>query len=146
MVKRVRQARQKIAVKKHEKTVRYIAAALIALVLVALVFVFAALSPGSSSNSFAKCKLTALSCSQNILTGVYSGKAACAPSCRANCMDSSGNDLMAQVPVNPSSCPESGDGPATACSYCVNGQADLITGIIPLTLFLITKYKHMEVY
>jgi len=130
MAKRqVRHVRQeKMPVKKHEKTVRYIAAAVVALVFVALVFVFAALSPQGSSNSFAKCKLTALSCAQNILTGVYSGKAACAPSCRTACADSSGNDLMARVSLNSSTCPDTGIGSATACSNCVNGLAYLITG------------------
>ena len=130
MAKRqVRHVRQgKISGKKHEKTVRYIAAVVVALVFVALVFVFAALSPQGSSNSFAKCRLTALSCAQNLVTGVYSDKAACAPSCRTACADLSGKDLMeATVSVTTSTCSDTADGPATACSYCVNGRADLIT-------------------
>jgi len=114
-------------VKKHEKTVRYIATVVVALMFVAIVAVFAALSPQGSSNSFAKCRLTALSCAQNILTGVYSGKAACAPSCRTACADLSGNDLMARVSLNSSTCPDTGIGSATACSYCINGLAYLIT-------------------
>jgi len=116
-------------VKKHEKTVRYIAAIVVAVMFVAVVAVFAALSPQGSSNSFAKCRLTALSCAQNILTGVYSGKAACAPSCRTACADLSGKDLMdATVSVTTSTCSDTGIGSATACSYCVNGLAYLITG------------------
>ena len=125
-VKRLRQER--IPVKKHEKKVRYIAAVVVALMFVAIVAVFAALSPQVNPNYFAKCRLTALSCVQNLATGVYSGKAACAPSCRTACVDSSGKDLMdATVLVTPSTCTNDGAGPAVACSSCINGRADLIT-------------------
>jgi len=124
-VKRARQER--MPVKKHEKTVRYIAAIVVAVMFVAVVAVFAALSPQGNPASFAKCKLTAQSCAQNLLNGVYSDKAACAPSCRTACAGSSGSDLMAATPVTVSSCPDTGAGSATACSYCINGQADLIT-------------------
>ncbi len=129
MAKRqVRQARQeKIPVKKHEKKVRYIAAVMVALMFVAIVAVFAALSPQGDPASFAKCKLTALSCAQNIINGVYSDKAACASSCQKACADTSSNDLMSGTLVNALSCPGTGNGPATACSSCVNGRADLIT-------------------
>jgi len=113
-------------VKKHEKTVRYTAAVVVALMFVAIVAVFAALSPQGNPASFAKCKLTALSCAQNILNGVYSDKAACAAFCRTACMDQSGNDLMAAVPVDPSTCSGAIMGSATACTHCINGQADLI--------------------
>jgi len=116
-----------MSVKKHEKTVRYIAAVVVALMFVAIVAVFAVLSPQGNPASFAKCRLTALSCAQNILNGVYSDKAACAPSCRTACMGSSGSDLMAATPVTTLSCPDTGAGSATACSYCIKGQADLIT-------------------
>ena len=129
MAKRqVKHARQeKMPVKKHEKTVRYTAAVVVALMFVAIVAVFAALSPQGNPASFAKCRLTALSCAQNIANGVYSDKAACAPSCRTACAGPSGSDLMAATPVTASSCPDTGAGPATACSYCINGRADLIT-------------------
>jgi len=129
MAKRqVKQARQeRMPVKKHEKTVRYIAAVVVALMFVAIVAVFAALSPQGNPASFAKCRLTALSCAQNILNGVYSDKAACAPSCRTACAGSSGSDLMAATPITASSCSGAGTDSATACSYCINGLADRIT-------------------
>ena len=113
-------------VKKHEKTVRYIVAIVVAVMFVAVVAVFAALSPQGNPAAFAKCKLTAQSCAQNIANGVYSDKAACAPSCRTACAGSSGKDLMSATLIV-SSCPDTGTGSATACSYCINGRADLIT-------------------
>ncbi len=126
-VKRVKQ--EKTSLKNQEKTLRYIIAVLVALILVALAFAFASIYPAlDSSTAFAKCRLTAASCAQNILSGVYSGKAPCAVLCRTACTDQSGNDLMAAVPVTSSTCPETGTGSAIACSYCMTGQTSLITG------------------
>ena len=105
-----------------------IIAAVLAIAAIVVLFISGAFGGATGGGDIAKCKVAASTCSNNLISGVYAGKASCQTPCISACATAAGLDVMDGTAVSSTNCLATGSGIGNrACNLCVNGSTASIT-------------------